>query len=132
MGIYQIVATGVLCAVLAITVKRQSPEMALMITIAASVLIFLMVLPFLAQTMEVFSQLSGVLDGPMGGYMRYVGLVMRVIGVAYMAELGASVCQDAGESAIAMKIDMAGRVIILVLALPILVEIVSIVMGLLP
>jgi len=129
MGIFQVVATGVLCAVLAIIIKKQSPEMALLITIAASVLIFLMILPMLAQAVGVMTNIGAMLDSGGG---QYVSLALRVIGVAYMAELGASVCADAGETAIAAKIDLGGRVIIMVLAMPIVIDIISTVSGLLP
>ena len=128
MGIFQVVATGVLSAVLAITIKKQSPEIALIITIAASVLMFLMILPMLTQAIGVLSHVGALLDGG----MQYVSLALRVIGVAYMAELGASVCADAGETAIAAKIDLGGRVIIMVLAMPIVLDIIGVVLGLLP
>lgn len=128
MAILQLAATGILCAVLALTVKRHRPEIALVITLASGVLLFVMVLPELTFAVSIFTQLGEMLDG--GG--RYVGVVLRVVGVAYMAELGASVCADAGETAIAAKIDMAGRVIILVMALPIVIDIAGIITGLLP
>jgi stage III sporulation protein AD len=128
MGIIQVVAVGILSAVLALTLKKQSPEIALMITIAASVLIFFMTLPLLTQTIGIFTKIGAELDGG----LQYVGLALRVVGVAYMAELGASVCTDAGESAIAMKIDLAGRILILVMAMPIIIDIVGIAVGLLP
>ena len=128
MGIFQIVATGVLCAILAITIKKQSPEIALIITIASSVLIFLMLLPMLAETVTALSRVGAMLDGG----MQYVSLALRVIGVAYMAELGASICADAGESAIAAKIDLGGRVIIMVLAMPVVLEVLAVVTGLMP
>ncbi|MCL2528130.1 MAG: stage III sporulation AC/AD family protein [Defluviitaleaceae bacterium] len=128
MGIFQIVATGVISAILAITIKQQSPEIALVITIAASILIFIMILPMLTQAIGVLTNVGAMLDGG----AQYVSLALRVIGVAYMAELGASVCTDAGESAIAAKIDLGGRVIIMVLAMPVVVDIVTTVVGLLP
>jgi len=129
MGIFQVVATGVLCAVLAITIKKQSPEIALLITIAASVLIFMMVLPMLTQAIGVLTNVGALLDG---GGVQYVSLALRVIGVAYMAELGSSVCADAGETAIAAKIDLGGRMIIMVMAMPVVVDIVGAVVGLMP
>jgi len=128
MGIFQVVATGVLCAVLAITIKKQSPEIALLITIVSSVLIFLMVLPMLTQAIGVLTNVGALLDG---GF-EYVSLALRVIGVAYMAELGASVCADAGEAAIAAKIDLGARVIIMVMAMPVVVDIIGAVVGLMP
>ena len=128
MGIFQVVATGVLSAILAITIKKQSPEIALIITIAASVLIFVMVLPMLAQTVGVLTRVGDMLTGG----AQYVSLALRVIGVAYMAELGASVCSDAGESAIAAKIDLGGRVIIMVMAMPVVIDIINVVLGIMP
>jgi len=128
MTILQLIATGILCAVLAITVKKHRPEIAVLITLASGVLLFVMVLPELSQAVGMLSHLGEMLDGG----ARYVGLVLRVIGVAYMAELGASVCADAGESAIAAKIDLAGRVVILVMAMPIVMDIAGIILGLLP
>ena len=128
MGIFQIVAVGILGAVLAIIVKKQHPEMALLMTITASVIIFMMVMPMLAEVVGLFRHIGDLA----GEQTTYVTLALRVIGVAYMAELGASVCSDAGETAIATKIDMAGRVIILIMAMPVIMDIVRIVMGLLP
>ena len=128
MGIFQIVAVGILGAVLSITIKKQSPETAILITITASVLIFLMVLPMLSEAVSIISQLGEMANA----HASYVGLALRVVGIAYMAELGASVCTDAGETAIAAKIDLAGRVIILVMALPIVIDILQIITRLLP
>ena len=128
MGIFQIIAVGILAAVIGITIKKQSPEIALLITITASVLIFLMVLPMLTEAVHIVTYLGELADGQAA----YVGLALRVIGVAYMVELGASVCNDAGETAIAAKIDLAGRVIILVMAMPIIIDILRIITGLLP
>ena len=127
MSIIQIIATGILCAVLALTLRKQNPEIALLISIASGALLFFMILPELAYAVGVLSHLGEMFDGG----MRYVSLVLRVIGVAYMTELGASVCTDAGETAIAAKIDMAGRLIILVMAIPIIIDIISITTGLL-
>ena len=128
MTIFQIVAIGVLGAVLSIILKKQVPQIALLIAITCSVLIFLIVLPMLTETVQLLSRLGELA----GGDGAYIGIAIRVIGVAYMTELGASVCSDAREGAIATKIDMAGRGIILVMSIPIIVDILRIVMGLLP
>jgi len=127
VSIFQIVAVGILGAVLAITIKKQSPEIAVLITITASVLIFLMVLPMLTEAVEIVNHIGNLADGQAA----YIGLAIRVIGVAYMAELGASVCNDAGETAIATKVDMAGRIIIMVMAMPIIMDILRILTRLL-
>jgi stage III sporulation protein AD len=128
MGIFQIVIIGVLGMVLAIFIKGYNPALAILISIAAGVIIFLMVLPMFAEIFGFVNHLGEMA----GGLGAYTSLALRVIGVAYIAELGSSVCVDANETAIAAKIDLAGRVIILVMAMPVIVDIVRIVTGLLP
>ena len=128
MSIFQIVAVGIMGAVLSITIKKQNPEVALLIAIAASVIIFVMVLPLLSNAVGAITYIGELA----GGHDAYIALTLRVVGVAYMAELGASVCKDAGESAIASKIDMAGRLIIVVMAMPIVTDILNIVTRLIP
>ena len=125
--VFQIIAVGILGAVLAILIKQHRPEFAVLISIVAGMVILVMVLPMLAEAMGFLRHLGGLADG----VGEYAGLALRVIGVAYMAELGASVCNDANETAIAAKIDLAGRVIILVMAMPVIADIVRIVTGLL-
>jgi stage III sporulation protein AD len=128
MNIFQIVLIGILATVLAVLMKSYNPALALLTSLAAGVIIFLAVLPLFADAIGFVRHLGEMADG-MGAY---TSLVLRVIGVAYIAELGASVCSDANESAIAAKIELAGRVIILVMAMPVIVDIVRIVTGLLP
>jgi len=125
--IFQIIAVGVLGAVLCLLIKQQNPEIALLVGIVAGVVILIMILPLLVDAVGFLRHLGNLTDG----IGEYAGLALRVIGVAYMAELGASVCNDANETAIAAKIDLAGRVIILVMAMPVIADIVRIVTGLL-
>jgi len=128
MTIFQIVIIGILGVVLAIIMKQYNPAIAIIVSLATGVLIFLSVLPLMAEAVGFIRHLGGFADG-LGAY---TVLALRVIGVAYIAELGASVCNDANESAIAAKIDLAAKVIILVMAMPVIVDIVRIVTGLLP
>lgn len=128
MNIFQIIAIGVLGTILSITIKKQSPEIAITIGIVTTVIIFITIIPLLGSTIEILTQVGNLAEG----HGQYVSLALRVVGVAYMTELGASVCKDAGEGAIATKIDMAGRIIILAMAMPVVADILRIVSGLLP
>ena len=128
MTIIQVVAVGILSAILALTIKKQSPEIALMITIVASVLIFFMIMPLLAAAVGIIYNFGSNLDGR----VPYVALVLQIIGIAYVAELGAHICSDAGESAIAAKIELAGKVLIMAAAAPILIDVLNMIMGIMP
>lgn len=128
MIIIQVVAVGIISAILALTIKRQSPEIAIIITLAASILIFFMVLPALIYAVGIIQNLGSHLDSRIA----YVPLVLQILGIAYVAELGAQVCIDAGESAIAAKIELAGKVLIMAAAAPILLDVLQMIVGIMP
>ena len=128
MGIFQIVMIGVLGTILAILMKNYNPALSILISLGAGVIIFITVLPLMAEALGFVRHLGEMADG----MSAYTTLALRVIGVAYIAEFGASVCNDANETAIAAKIDLGARVIILIMAMPVIVDIVRVVTGLLP
>lgn len=64
--------------------------------------------------------------------MIYVKTILKIIGIAYIAEFGAQITKDAGQGAIASKIELAGKVLILLMAIPIITAIIKQVIGLLP
>jgi stage III sporulation protein AD len=64
--------------------------------------------------------------------MVFLSALLKIIGIAYIAEFGTQVCRDAGENALAFKVELAGKVMILILAVPIISTIVDTVERLLP
>lgn len=62
----------------------------------------------------------------------YVTTIFKVVGIAYLTEFSAEICRDAGSSAIAAKIELAGKIIIITLAIPILVSILEAILQLIP
>ncbi|NCB30439.1 MAG: stage III sporulation protein AD, partial [Clostridia bacterium] len=58
-------------------------------------------------------------------------LVFKVIGIAYVVQFAAEACRDAGEGAVASKVELAGRVLIVAVALPALMAVLSLLTGLL-
>lgn len=62
----------------------------------------------------------------------YVETLLKIIGIAYIAEFGAQVTKDAGQGAIASKIELAGKILILVMAIPILTVVIETILGFLP
>ncbi|MBM7681587.1 stage III sporulation protein AD [Pullulanibacillus pueri] len=62
----------------------------------------------------------------------YVKTILKIIGVAYIAEFGVQIARDAGQGALASKIELAGKILILVMAIPIITAIIKAVLGLIP
>lgn len=128
MNIMQITAIGLVTALLVIIVKQQRPDIAIIISLAAGSVIFILLLgniKIVATSVENMAQKAN-LDSI------YITTVLKVIGIAYIAEFGSQICKDAGEGAIASKIELGGKILIMILALPILTALMEAVLKILP
>ena len=116
-------------AVVAVFLKEsRMPTAALLVSLAAGALILLLLLPSLRQLIAAFSAL-GQSVGADGDYLQ---LMLKIIGLAYIAEFCAQLCRDAGQGAAAFKIELAAKTGVLLLALPVLAAVISSVSSLLP
>lgn len=128
MEILQVVGLGFIVVVLAAILKQQKPEIAILLSITAGVTIFLMVLGKISSIVYVFEQLAQ--DADVNDF--YLATILKIIGIAYIGDFGAQVCRDAGETAIASKVEFAAKVLVLIIALPIVVGLLETIIGLLP
>jgi len=125
--IAQIVGFGLIAAVLAVVLRQEKPELALLLSIGAGVLLFLMVLTKIGAVINVLRDLSVRANVN----LLYLGTILKIVGIAYIADFGAQLCRDAGESALASKIEFAAKVLILVLAIPIVMAVLDTLMNIL-
>ncbi len=128
MPLLQIVGIGIVAAVIVIVLRTQKPEIAVQASIVTGVVIFMLL----------SSRLSAVID-MLESYVNkadikpvYFTTVLKITGIAYIVEFGAEVCRDAGESAIASKIELAGKVTIVVLAVPIITSLLDLIIKVMP
>lgn len=119
MEIVKIVGLGLVAGTLAILLRQEKPVFATLLSLAAGALILFLVLERVAGIADVLQDLAvrANVDG------LYLGIVLKVIGVAFLAEFAGQVLRDAGESSIASKVEMGGKIIIVVLAIPIVAAI---------
>lgn len=129
MEIFQLVGLGLTATFIIVVVRQaQAKEMALLISLVAGALMFLLLVDRIGAVVQVLSDLSD-----RAGINRfYLTTVLKIIGIAYVGEFGAQVCRDAGENAIASKVELATKVLIMVLAIPIIVAILESIVKLLP
>lgn len=126
--VIQITTLGLIATFLILILKEQKPIFALAITIIVSAIIFL----FLIEQIQAIFQLLQQLAKDANINLIYVETILKIIGVAYIAEFGAQITKDAGQGALAAKIELAGKLIILAMAIPILKVIIETVLRLLP
>lgn len=125
MEIIQIVATGIIGAILSITLKKYNPEISSLIGIATGVIIFIFIAGRLSEVLNLLREMADTA----GIDMTYLAIVLKVIGIAYIAEFGVQLCLDAGEGSIASKIELAGKVLIMVVSAPVLLALMDLVMN---
>ena len=114
MDYWKIAALAVSAALLALVIRRIRPELGMTLALAAGTVTLLLVMPALGQLIGGLSALAatgGVSD-------RYMAQLFKVAGVSLLMDFAAQTCRDAGEEGLAMKAELAGRVMLLTLALP--------------
>lgn len=128
MEMVQIVGLGLIAAILSLIMKEQKPIFAFLIAAFAGIAIFLFLIGKIGIIIDTLQDLAAA----SGVQPIYLKTILKIIGIAYIAEIGAQLVRDAGQESIASKIELAGRVLIIVLAIPIIGIIIETVVKLLP
>lgn len=128
IDIVQIVGLGLIATFLSLIVKEQKPTFAFLIVVFAGCAIFLYLVDQIYDIIRMIEKIA--INANVN--MVYVETILKIIGIAYIAEFGAQLTKDAGQGAIASKIELAGKILILVMAVPILTVIIETILGLIP
>lgn len=127
MDILKIAALGIVSAVLVLTIKKTHPEMAIQLSIAAGIILFLFSLDYLKEVVSFIRDFSDKFSFAYSSIM----LVIKIIGIAYVCEFTVQILKDAGESSIASKVELAAKLLVVVISLPLLSTFMELVLGLL-
>lgn len=128
MEIMKIVAVGIVAAVLAVLLREERPEIAFIVSIVTGLVIFIFIISKLNSVMTVLKYFAGKANID----VLYFSTILKVIAIAYITEFGAQICRDAGEGGIASKIELSGKVLIMVIAIPILAALMDIMVKIMP
>ena len=128
MEIWQIVGLALIVTVISVVLKQFRPEIALQLSILAGAAIFILIMSKIKVIVDLLQNLAD--QANISSY--YLLIVLKIVGVAYLAEFGAQICRDAGEGALATKIEIAAKVGVVVLSIPIIVAITESLVRLVP
>lgn len=117
------VALGLVGGILVVLIRQTRPELALQLSLVTGALILLLLMDRVVSVVVLLQELAQ--RARVNSY--FLDTVLKVIGVAYLAEFSGQVLRDAGEGSVAAKIEVAAKVIILVLAAPIVVAILELI-----
>lgn len=118
MDILQIIGIGFVAVLLICVLKPVKPEIAVGISVVAVVILFLFISSNVTEVFDVIYKLAD----KSAINITYLNLIVKIIGITYIFQFASSLCKDAGESAISQAVDMCGKLIISIMALPVFTE----------
>lgn len=128
MEITQIVGLALMVTVFLLILRQEKPVMAVLLSITFSILVFIMMMDKMGAIVNVMKELTR----RAGINYFFMTTILKILGVAYLGEFAAVLCQDAGEQAVAKKVEFAAKIMIAVMALPIMAAILESLLELMP
>lgn len=128
MEIVKFVIIGIICTVMTVVVRQYRPELAVAVQLAGIVIIAIYAFEYLKNIFEeigsLFSDVQIVSDG-------YLAILIKILSIAVITKLGADICSDSSNSALATVVELTGKTVILVMCLSLIKTLVTLAKGLL-
>jgi len=128
MEIIQIVIFCIIATIIIVMLKAHRPEIAVQASLAVGVIVFALIISRLSPIFDFIK----IYTGKANINSQYIPVLIKIVGIAYITEFGAEVCRDAGENSIASKVEMAGKVLITILAVPIVTTLLELIIKIMP
>lgn len=128
LDIIKIIGIGLISLIIIIIVKQYKPEFAVYISIVSGILILTLAFNKLTEIIRLLTNLAN--KSSVNG--KFIILLLKITGIALLTEFAVSLCKDSGESAIANKIDIGGKVMIVAVSIPIISSLLETVTKILP
>ena len=127
MEIFQLVGIAFVTAVAALVLTSTKPELAFAVTVAGSVILLLFVFETFKGTLSIFSEIAE----KTGIESSLVKVILKMVGIGYLVEFSAGILNDFGQNSLADKLVFCGKIVVLVLAVPIIESVLDLVIRLL-
>ena len=128
MDIIKIIGVGLISLIIIVIVKQYRPEFVLYISLIAGELILTMIIDKIGAIISLLTTLSN----KTAINNEFLILLIKITGIAFLTEFTVSICKDTGETAIANKVDLGGKVLIISMSIPIIASLLETILKLLP
>ncbi|WP_188206132.1 stage III sporulation protein AD [Alkalibacillus aidingensis] len=128
MPFLQMLSVIIVAAILIIVVREKNVSIGFLLTLLTGALVFLFILTQISELMSVFQQVTSRMDVS----LLHLDTIFKVIGVAYITEFASQVLRDANLNSIAIKVEIVGKLFILLMALPIFIAVIETLMSFIP
>ena len=123
--IIKIIGVAFVTAISAILLKGTKPELSFAVTVTGVIVILLFIVDSLQDTVAIFktiAQMTGIENG-------LIKILIKIVGVGYLTEFGAGILTDFGSAAVADKVVLGGKVIIVFMSLPVIEGLLKMIRG---
>lgn len=127
MQIFQLVGIAIITAVAALLLRGTKPELAFAVTIAGSIILLLFAFEIFKGSLTIFRKITDAT----GIESSIVKILLKMVGIGYLVEFSAGTLNDFGQNALGDKLVFCGKIIVLVLAVPILESVLNLIVKLL-
>lgn len=126
--VIKIIGIGLLALIIIVILKQYKPEFAIYVSMIAGVLILVLAIQKLTGIINLLQSLANKT------YINksFLSILLKITGIAFITEFAVSICSDAGEKAIASKIEIGSKVIIIAMSIPIITSLLELVVEILP
>ncbi len=107
---------GIIALIIIIILKQYKPEFSVYVSIIAGIIIIFLIMDKLYGIINLLLNISN----KTGTGSEFIGILLKITGIAILTEFAVSICKDSGENAIASKIDLGGKIIIISISIPII------------
>lgn len=128
LEVIRIIGIGLIALIIIILLKQYRPEFAIYISLLTGVLILLLVMDKLTGIINLLQQLANKTSIN----STFLALLIKITGIAFLSEFAVSICKDSGEAAIASKIEIGTKIIIISMSIPIISSLLEIILKILP
>lgn len=128
MEIIKIIGIGLIALVIILILKQYKPEYAIYVSLIAGILILTLSLGQLSGIINLLKDISSKANIN----TKFLSLLLKITGISFLTEFAVSISKDSGETAIANKIDLGGKVLIIVISMPIITALLETVLKIIP
>lgn len=121
MDVFVICIAAVAATVFVVLLKKYNPEIAMLTAMITGIIIFALILTSISPAIDLLKRLSSLV----GDSGKNIGILLKSIGICYICQFSADSCRDAGQGALAGKVELAGKLAVVLLCLPLLEEIIN-------
>jgi stage III sporulation protein AD len=128
MEIIKIIGIAFIALIIIIMLKQYKPEYAIFISILTGILILFLVMDRLTGIINLIESIQN----KFAINTQFIALLIKITGIAFLSEFAVSICKDSGEAAIASKIELGSKIIIISMSIPIISSLLEIILKILP